>query len=477
MKIRKHTTPLLSCLAASMLCANFVAALSAHGAYQEYNTDGWGQPIIAVLMQGLSHQRTDSGSSVLASGKSSTGEIPDVLAGQPDPGVSGSVSGGPVNGSGDASGDRQGVGTSGSGNNTGDSSGDAPGSDSVGSGDGNGNGSGNAQSPGTSGSGNNTGFGGSNGSGDAQSPGTSGSGNNAGFGSNGSGDAQGPGISGFGNNIGSGGSNGNGSGNAQSPGTSGSGKNAGFGGSNGNGSGNAQNPGISGSGNNAGFGNGSHGQENPDAALDQPKQYAFTEVTPDYFDDALFIGDSRVEGVKLYSGWDNLTYYAENGMTVYNMFQSKTAQVDGQTLTIEEALQKRSFGKIYLEIGINEMGTGTVDSFMEAYEAAVAHLQELQPDAIIYVCGIMYVKQTRSESDPIFNNPAIQEKNDRIAALADGENIFYLDINEVVTDESGHLNPDYTWDEVHLLGKYDVIWLEYFSSHGIVKDAGDKSLP
>nr|WP_321152168.1 GDSL-type esterase/lipase family protein [uncultured Acetatifactor sp.] len=394
MKIRKHTTPLLSALAASMLCANFVAALSAHGAYQKYNIDGWGQPIITVLMQGLSHQRTDSGSSVLASGKSSTGEIPDVLAGQPDPGVSGSVSSGPGNGSGDASGDRKSMETSGSGNNIGDGTGD-------------------------------------------------------------------------------------GSGNAQNPGTSGSGNNAGFGSSNGNGSGNAQNPGISGSGNNAGsgFGNGSHGQENPDAALDQPKQYAFTEVTPDYFDDALFIGDSRVEGVKLYSGWDNLTYYAENGMTVYNMFQSKTAQVDGQTLTIEEALQKRSFGKIYLEIGINEMGTGTVDSFMEAYEAAVAHLQELQPDAIIYVCGIMYVKQTRSESDPIFNNPAIQEKNDRIAALADGENIFYLDINEVVTDESGHLNPDYTWDEVHLLGKYDVIWLEYFSSHGIVKDAKDKSLP
>ena len=398
MKIRKHTTPLLSALAASMLCANFVAALSAHGAYQKYNIDGWGQPIITVLMQGLSHQRTDSGSSVLASGKSSTGEIPDVLAGQPDPGVSGSVSSGPGNGSGDASGDRKGMETSGSGNNIGDGTGD-------------------------------------------------------------------------------------GSGNAQNPGTSGSGNNAGFGSSNGSGSDNAQNPGVSGSGNNAGsgfgsgFGSGSNGQENPDAALDQPKQYAFTEVTPDYFDDALFIGDSRVEGVKLYSGWDNLTYYAENGMTVYNMFQSKTAQVDGQTLTIEEALQKRSFGKIYLEIGINEMGTGTVDSFMEAYEAAVAHLQELQPDAIIYVCGIMYVKQTRSESDPIFNNPAIQEKNDRIAALADGENIFYLDINEVVTDESGHLNPDYTWDEVHLLGKYDVIWLEYFSSHGIVKDAKDKSLP
>ncbi len=60
-------------------------------------------------------------------------------------------------------------------------------------------------------------------------------------------------------------------------------------------------------------------------------------------------------------------------MTIYNMFQSKSAEEEGQTITIEEALQKRTFGKIYLEIGINEMGTGNVDSFMKAYEEAVSH--------------------------------------------------------------------------------------------------------
>ncbi|WP_369524618.1 GDSL-type esterase/lipase family protein [Paramuribaculum intestinale] len=150
----------------------------------------------------------------------------------------------------------------------------------------------------------------------------------------------------------------------------------------------------------------------------------------------------------LYSGWDNLTYYAEGGMTIYNMFQRQVAKEDGQKISVEEALQKHTFGKIYLEIGINEMGTGTLDSFMEAYENAVNHLRELQPDAILYLCGIMYVKQSKSESDPIFNNPNIQARNDRIAQLADGENIFYLDINELVTDETGNLNPDYTWDEV-----------------------------
>lgn len=395
MKTRKHTTPLLSALAASMLCANLVATVSAHGVYEKYDTEGWGQPMIAVLMQGLSQEgslwepadkATGDNPALLASSQSSTVEIPDVLAGQPEPAISGSVSGkNPSSSEG-----QHGGGAADSANPSGAA---VPQQDSA-----------------PTGSGNNV----------ASNPGSSQRTDAA---------MPGDGAQEAGSGV----------------------------------------PGTTGSGNGT---TAPTAQQTPDSAAQaEPKQYAFTEVPQEYFDDALFIGDSRVTGVELYSGWDNLTYYAEGGMTIYNMFQSKTAQVDGQTLTIEEALQKRSFGKIYLEIGINEMGTGNVDSFMEAYEAAVEHLRELQPDAILYVCGIMYVKQSKSESDPIFNNPAIQERNDRIAALADGESIFYLDINEVVTDDTGNLNPDYTWDEVHLLGKYDVIWLEYFSSHGIVKDS------
>ena len=414
-----------------MLCASLTAAVSAHGVFEKYDTDGWGQPIISVLMQGLAHRDSfwepggadaQDNSLLLASSQSNTGEIPDVLAGQREAAISGSVSG-----------RQQDAGAAGSANGSG-GSGEQPGAGAAGSANGSG-GSGEQHGTGA--------FGSANGSGEQHGAGAAGSAN-----------PSSTAVS------------------QQDSAPTGSGNNA------------AGNPGSPQHTDAAVPGGSSHdagsvvpdttpgAEQNPDAAAQAaPTQYAFTEVPREYFNDALFIGDSRVTGVELYSGWDNLTYYAEGGMTVYSMFQSKTAQVDGQTLTIEEALRKRSFGKIYLEIGINEMGTGTVDSFMEAYEAAVDHLRELQPDAILYVCGIMYVEQSKSESDPIFNNPAIQERNDRIAALADGENIFYLDINEVVTDETGNLNPDYTWDEVHLLGKYDVIWLEYFSSHGIVKDS------
>ncbi len=210
--------------------------------------------------------------------------------------------------------------------------------------------------------------------------------------------------------------------------------------------------------------------EVPQEETEKNKTYEFTHVEEDYFDDAVFIGDSRIVGLHDYSGWDNTTYYASIGLTVYDVFTKPIVEENGTKITVEEALKEHQFKKVFVMIGINEMGTGTVDTFMQKYEEMVAHLQELQPEAMIFLHGIMKVKQEKSESDPIFNNPAIQERNDRIAQLADNRTIFYLDVNEVVTDENGNLNADYTYDDVHLLGKWYCLWTDYLKEHGIVKE-------
>ena len=85
------------------------------------------------------------------------------------------------------------------------------------------------------------------------------------------------------------------------------------------------------------------------------------------------------------------------------MFDSKIVAVPGQKkkITVEEALSEKQFAKIYLMIGINEMGTGTVESFMKAYGEAVQHLQQLQPDAVIYLQAIMKVTTERSGRETI----------------------------------------------------------------------------
>lgn len=196
---------------------------------------------------------------------------------------------------------------------------------------------------------------------------------------------------------------------------------------------------------------------------------SYRTVDESYFDDAVFIGDSRTVGLYDYAGLDRATFYASSGLTVYKLFEDPDGKFkDGNwTENIGTALSRRQFGKVYLMIGINEMGTGDVDYFIEHYAGAVERIRQLQPDAIIYLESIMRVTTERSEQGDYINNQGIDERNRRIAELADNETIFYLDVNSVVCDETGGLNPEYTFDGVHLYAQYIDIWKQYLMEHAV----------
>lgn len=196
--------------------------------------------------------------------------------------------------------------------------------------------------------------------------------------------------------------------------------------------------------------------------------FAFNKVTQDYFDDALFIGDSRTVGLSEYSGWSNPTYYADVGMTIYDIFEKKIAKVGGHKVTVEEALKKNDFKKIYIMLGINELGTGTSKTFTKEYIKVMKRIKQLQPDAIIFIQGIMNVTKEKSDSDPIFNNKNIKDRNEHIAKLADNKTVFYIDVNEAITDESGGIPSKYTFDNIHLKASYYKIWTKFLMKHGVV---------
>lgn len=198
-------------------------------------------------------------------------------------------------------------------------------------------------------------------------------------------------------------------------------------------------------------------------------QWEFASADESYFDDAVFIGDSRTVGLYDYAGLDNATFYASTGLTIYKLFDAEIVPVEGsrKKQTVEQALSERQFGKIYLMIGINEMGTGTVESFMKKYDEAVKHLQELQPDAIIYLQAIMKVSAERSAKGDYIYNEGIEQRNAEIAKLADNQQIFFLDVNPYVCGDDGGLVSEYTFDGVHLKAAYIEIWKQFLMDHTI----------
>ena len=165
--------------------------------------------------------------------------------------------------------------------------------------------------------------------------------------------------------------------------------------------------------------------ETTDAATapTEPQPIELTTAPEGYFSDALFIGDSRTVGLQEYGSIPQACYFATSGMSVYDIFHEKVAGS-----TFEDLMTSRKFGKIYVMLGINELGYDP-DQTVSEYEKLIAWICEKQPEAIVYIEANLHVSAGRSATDRIYNNKNLDAFNTRISALADGQRIFYLDVN------------------------------------------------
>ena len=203
-----------------------------------------------------------------------------------------------------------------------------------------------------------------------------------------------------------------------------------------------------------------------DVGIINAASYEFAQVDESYFDDALFIGDSRTVGLRDYTDLsEHADFMCETSLTIYKVMEEDFAGMG----SVEEALNAKDYGKIYIMVGINELGRGTTEDFMEKYTEVIDTLHELKPDAKIFIQGIMRVSGKKNSGDAIFNNSNINARNNAIATLADNRQIFYIDVNEAVCDEEGNLTADYTFDQIHLLGVYNDLWKQFLLAHGVVE--------
>lgn len=201
-----------------------------------------------------------------------------------------------------------------------------------------------------------------------------------------------------------------------------------------------------------------------DAGVKKAAEYPFITVDESYFDDALFIGDSRTVGLHDYTDLsEHADFLCKTSLTIYKVLDENFKGMG----TVEEVLKKKQYGKIYIMVGINELGQGTTEDFMEKYTEVVDTLHEWDPDAKIIIQGIMKVSGKKDAEDKVFNNSNITGRNHAIATLADNYHIFYIDMNEVVCDEEGNLNAEYTHDQIHLLGMYNDLWKDFLMTRGI----------
>lgn len=199
--------------------------------------------------------------------------------------------------------------------------------------------------------------------------------------------------------------------------------------------------------------------------------YDYVLENDSYFNDAVFLGDSRTLGISDYAGLEGADFFCDNGMTIYKLLEDSgvTWQRTGEKMDMKKVLQEKSYGKIYIMLGMNELGYGDTTMYLKQYLKVIRQLREWQPEAVIYVMANLHVSREKNDMESEFNNININDKNVAAARLADGRNVFYLDCNPIFTDEEGYLRAELTFDGVHLYAQHYDKWREFLMEHGVEK--------
>ena len=171
-----------------------------------------------------------------------------------------------------------------------------------------------------------------------------------------------------------------------------------------------------------------------------------------FFDDALFIGDSRMVSSAYYARLGKADYFTDVGMNVFQMFSVTASDDNFDATDLTTLLQNRTYKKIFIMLGINECGY-PMSSLLSAYQEDIDTLKRLQPDATIYLLKVYGVSRSVAESASYFSPQRLQEVNDGIAGLADGKKVHCLDASHLYRDDEGYMKEEYTSDGVHPYAK------------------------
>ena len=198
-------------------------------------------------------------------------------------------------------------------------------------------------------------------------------------------------------------------------------------------------------------------------------EYPYVKENIGYFNDAVFLGDSRTLGISDYAGLDEADFYCDSGMTIFKLLgpDGVTYQKTGNKENLASVLQQKKYGKIYIMLGMNELGYGNTEMYLEQYRKVVNQIREWQPEAIIYIMANLHVSSDKNNMETEFNNVNINDKNAASALLANGTDIFYLDANPLFIDSEGFLNAELSFDGVHLYAKNYDVWREFLLEHAV----------
>lgn len=195
-----------------------------------------------------------------------------------------------------------------------------------------------------------------------------------------------------------------------------------------------------------------------------------TRVRTEYFNDAVFIGDSITTGLQLYDLLPDSNIVAYTGINLDVILTKKV--MNDNTQTILEATTAIQPKKIYIMLGANGLAYLSGEQTADYYAKFVDEVRRENPNAIIYIQSILPIQEElfsqKYEGD--LNNQKIDACNALLMKMAGEKEMYYLDVASAFKDETGGMDIEMTSDGLHFKSDSYTKWLDYLKMHAIEED-------
>lgn len=190
-------------------------------------------------------------------------------------------------------------------------------------------------------------------------------------------------------------------------------------------------------------------------------------VDDSYFNDAVFVGDSRMEGFRNLSGITGGSFVSAVGMQLENFYTDAQIPTSQGNLLVMDALKNINFSKIYVMLGTNELGAYDLDAVRESYSKVLTDIKTRSSSAnpTVYVYSVIYVEEALVTTGDYVNNTNVDAINTEILRMCQENGYHYINLNEVLSDGYGSLPSGASQDGIHLEQSFCQKWLDYTKTH------------
>ncbi|MBR5134918.1 MAG: hypothetical protein IKV35_04910 [Clostridia bacterium] len=198
-------------------------------------------------------------------------------------------------------------------------------------------------------------------------------------------------------------------------------------------------------------------------------------VDVSYFSDAVFVGDSvSLKLTNYHYSTDCLgdaTFLTSGSLGVANSMWSLNdpnavhPYLRGEKVTVVDGIAKSGCSKVYLMLGINDVGLYGVEGTFENFKTLTAKILEKSPNVTFYIQSVTPLHEDYYN----VTNARVNQYNTLISEYCREKGWYFVDVASVLRDENGKLPREYCSDPdgmgIHFTDAACQKWVEYLYTH------------